>query len=81
VLDLADCRGLGADSLRNILCGNANLALLEGLVLDGIGEVLAPPPPTHTHNSLYSSAPPMQAIANTEVTMCSAFAGSAWTWK
>jgi hypothetical protein len=39
VLDLADCRGLGADSLRRILCGDANLGLLEGLVLDGVGEV------------------------------------------
>lgn len=40
VLDLADCRGLGAESLRRILCGPANLARLEGLVLDGIAEVM-----------------------------------------
>ena len=39
VLDLADCRGLSAQSLRQILCGPANLAQLQALTLDGIAEV------------------------------------------
>ena len=39
ILDLTDCRGLSGASLRSILCGASNLALVEALSLDGIGEV------------------------------------------
>lgn len=39
VLNLADCRGLGGESLRAVLCGSKNLGQLEGLTLDGIAEV------------------------------------------
>ena len=39
ILNLADCRGLGAESLKAILCGSKNLGQLQGLTLDGIAEV------------------------------------------
>lgn len=39
ILDLADCRGLSAASLRTILCSSPNLDQLEALALDSIAEV------------------------------------------